>query len=350
MATEKTPSEFTGGARSFLYVKPKGKKANEYEELSQYIQQDPAAFGRAGWPMRFRGGRAPYVDESTKVRSTNWWEFKDPDKHWYRTWAAMQSAAEETIENLVELQRSSGALAALDETWVNQVLGPVYGAYACVEWGLFRAFSYAMREARSDTITFAFTFNAGDKLRHAHDIALYDLDLEESRPGYSSTVGKESWLNEPALQPARKVVEEIAYLPDWAEVEIAVNLAFEPLFGSLIRQELLAGHAVLNGDAATPLILATAERDAQRNARVAREFARTLTMDSEHGAANAKVIGEWIRDWTERVKVACEAAAPLFDRPARKSAGFAASYERVQAGQGASLATLSKETEGRISA
>lgn len=348
MATAKAAGEFTGGSRTFLHVKPKGKKANEYEELSQYIQQDPAAFANLGWPMRFRGGRAPYVDECTKVRSKDWWEFKDPDKHWYRTWAAMQSAAEETIDSIVDMHRTSGALAALDAKWVDRVIGPVYGAYACVEWGLFRSLSYAMREARSDTITFAFTFNAADKLRHAHDIALYDLELEEARPDHSTTAGKDAWLTEPALQPARKVVEELAYLADWAEIEIAINLAFEPLFGALIRQELLANHAVINGDGTTPMILATAERDALRNARVAREFARTLSMDSEHGAANATVIGEWIRDWTERVKVACSAAAPLFDRPARKGSTFEEAFARVDAGHRASLAILQKETEGKV--
>lgn len=330
MSTTPADTPEFSGSRSFRYVRPKGKKATEYEEISLHIQHDPVNFAHLGWPMRFVGGAAPYDDSTTRMRSSDWWAFSDPSKVLYRTYVAMQAAQEETLDGLVEMHRSSGDLAALDGTWVNEIVGMIYSATACLEWGLFRALAAAQRDARSDVISFAMVFNAGDKLRHAHDIALYDVELAESRPDFSSTRGRDAWMDSPLLQPLRRLVEQIMYTHDWLETIVAVNCALEPRVGALLRKELLLKHGAVNGDGVTPLIVATAERDWLRNQRWTDELVRMLLADAEHGEKNRAVFGEWIEKWSAAADEACVALRPVWDLPPRRVDSFDAALVRCQ--------------------
>lgn len=322
--------EFSGN-RTFQYVRAKGKRPNEYEEISQSIQQDPSKFATLGWPMRFVGGEPPYSDDTSRVRATDWWAFSDPDKQLFRSYVAMQAAQEESIDEFVDMSKATGTLAELDPVWTNEVVGTVYAAYACVEWGLFRALAAAQRDARSDVISFTTVFNSGDKLRHAHDIALYDIALSENRDDFDSKRGSEAWLADPRLQPMRKMVEEIMFANDWVEIIVAINCAFEPRVGEMVRRELLTKHGAINGDGVTPMIVATAERDWHRNRRWTDELLRMLLDDTTHGAHNRETIQGWIAKWSAAADEACEALRPFWDLPPRKVSSFDEAFESVKA-------------------
>lgn len=328
------------GSRTFQYVRPRAKRATEYEDVTQYVQQDASMFAVLGWPTRFRGGRPPYADETTKLRSSDWWAVRDPSKRFYRSYVANHAAQEQAIDALVDLAQQNGTLAALPDHWVDRVIGPVYGAYACLEWGLFRALSFAQREARSDMITVAAIFNAGDKLRHAHDISLYEIELEEARPNFDTGSGKQAWLEEPALQGAREVVERLMYLKDWGEVIVATNLVFEPLLGRFIRTHLLGRHASVNGDGVTPILLASADADASMNLEFTKDFVRTMLQDETHGGANRTILAEWIDQWGRDITAACEKAAPLFDRPETRVLSAPEALSEVREKQAALLTSL----------
>lgn len=301
------------GSRSFRHIQPKGKKATEYEETSLHMQHDPLNFATLGWPTRCPVGNPPYSDDTSAMRASNWWAFSDPDKVIYRSYVAMQAAQEETIDGIVEMNRASGALTDLGAAWATGILGTLYSAYACVEWGLFRTFAAAQRDARSDVISYAMVFNSGDKLRHAHDIALYDIELEQARTDFSGSHGQQMWIESPIFQPMRKMVEEMMYVPDWMEAIVAVNCVFEPRVGDLVRREILMKNAVLNGDSVTPILIGATERDWQRNRRWTDELVKLLLADAVHGEENRKTFRGWLEKWTPSAGAACEALRPLWD-------------------------------------
>lgn len=323
-------SSALAGSRQFTYFTPKGRHPSEYEDLTLYTQPDPNAYAFQGWLTCFADGREPWTPTSTALKSTNWWAFQDPSKQWQRTYVATQAEQERSLDRIVDAARAEGLFADFDETWAKTILGRYYAAYACLEYGLFRCFAYAQREALSATTGNVCIFNAADKIRHAHDITLYGMDLAETIPGFSDAEAKTLWLEDPVYQGARKLVEGLMASRDWGEVVIGVNLVLEPLFGALARVQFFSRFAPRNGDAVTPTILATVENDWQRNLKWTKEFVNILLRDPEHGAGNKKVIEEWIAKWSPYAREAMQGFAALFDKPTVKPHTFAQARERVE--------------------
>jgi methane monooxygenase component A beta chain/propane monooxygenase small subunit len=332
MAKETTFS----GSRNFSYFQPKGRHPSEYEDLTLHTQPDPRAFAFQGWFLRFANGREPWTEKSTALKSTSWWAFQDPSKQWQRTYVATQAEQERSVDRIIDAARAGGLFTDFDETWGETILGKYYAAYACLEYGLFRCFAYAQREALSATAGNVCIFNAADKIRHAQDIALYGIDLAEAIPGFSDAEAKQVWLNDPVYQGARKNVEGLMASQDWGEVIIGVNLVLEPLFGVLARVHFFSRFAPRNGDAVTPAILATVENDWQRNLKRTKEFVQVLLRDPEHSAGNKQVIEGWLANWLPYTREAAQEFAPLFDLPTVKPHTFAQAWERVE-GQCSSL-------------
>jgi len=324
---EQTPFS---GSRQFTYFKPKGRHPTEYEDLTLHTQPDPQSFAFQGWFTHFADGRMPWTEGSTGLKCTNWWEFQDPAKQWQRTYVATQAEQERGLDRIVEAAKSGNLFADFDETWAKTILGKYYAAYACLEYGLFRCFSYAQREALSATAGNVCIFNAADKIRHAQDIALYGMDLAEAIPGFSDAEAKTVWLEDPIYQGARKNIEGLMALRDWGEVIVGTNLVLEPLFGTLVRVHFFSRFAPRNGDAATPAILATVENDWQRNLRWAKELVQVLLRDPEHGAGNKKQIESWLAKWLPYTRDAIAGFAPAFDIPAVKPHTLAQARERVE--------------------
>jgi methane monooxygenase component A beta chain/propane monooxygenase small subunit len=243
---------------------------------------------------------------------------------------AVQAEQERGLDRIVEAARAEGLFADFDQLWAKTVLGKYYAAYACLEYGLFRCFAYAQREALSATAGNVCIFNAADKIRHAQDITLYGMDLIELIPDFSDAQAKAVWLEDPVYQGARKNVESLMALQDWGEVIIGVNLVLEPLFGTLARVQFFSRFAPRNGDPITPAILATVENDWQRNLHWTKEFVSTLLRDPEHGVGNKKVIEGWLAKWLSATREAMQGLAPLFDLPIVKPQTFVQACERVE--------------------
>ena len=244
---------------------------------------------------------------------------------------------------MVEAAKAEEMFADFDETWGKTILGKYYAAYACLEYGLFRCFAYAQREALSATVGNVCIFNAADKIRHAQDIALYGMDLTEAIPGFSDADAKTVWLEDPGYQGARKAVEGLMASKDWGEIIIGTNLALEPLFGVFARVHFFSRFAARNGDAISPTVLATVENDWQRNLKWTKEFGHVLLRDPEHGTRNKKVISGWLAKWLPYVREAMQGFAPLFDRPTVKPHTAAQARERVEGQYAALLKELGVE-------
>jgi len=331
------------GSRQFTYFKPKGRHATEYEDLTLHTQPEPKTFAFQGWLTRFADGREPWTEHSTALHCTDWWAFQDPARQWQRTYVAAQAEQERGLDRLVEAARTAGSFADFDQTWAKTVLGQYYAAYACLEYGLFRCFAYAQREALSATAGNVCIFNAADKIRHAQDITLYGMDLAEVIPDFSDAAAKAVWLEDPIYQGARKNVEGLMASQDWGEVIIGVNLVLEPLFGALARVQFFSRFAPRNGDAVTPTILATAENDWQRNLKWTKEFVGILLRDPEHGAGNKKVIEGWLATWLPATREAVQGLAPLFAIPTARPQTFAQARERAEGQYAALLKELNLE-------
>jgi alkene monooxygenase beta subunit len=342
MAARTSPKrESLPGNRTFTWVTPAGKRPTEYEDLTVGQQSTPDLYAFQGWPIRFDDGRDPYTSESTVIRSSDWYAYRDPNQTMQRGYISGVNQSEKALEHSFRGAHAAGLFAFADEQWVRKGLAEHYMTYPFVEYGLFLALCYAEREALSDTVTFSVVFEAGDKLRHLQDVVYYSFELAEAFPGFDDSQVHAAWTSDPLWQGARKAVENIIALNDWMEVVVATNLCFDRLFGELAKVNYFSRFAAANGDVVTPIIIASSEADTARTQRWTSQLLKHVLSDPVHGRANQEIVSSWIGKWDGYALEACAAFAPAFgEAPARPSTYESAMVD-VRAKQAAYLADLS---------
>ena len=341
MAVYTTPKrQNLSGNRTFVWVKAAGKRPTEYEDLTVGQQSAPSQYAFQGWPIRFDDGRDPYTEDSTVIRSSDWYAYRDPDQTWQRGYISGVNESEKALERSFQGAHAAGLFTFADRTWVANGLAEHYMTYPFIEYGLFLALCYAEREALSDTATFSIVFEAGDKLRHLQDVVYYSFELAEAFPGFDDSGVHEAWNSDPLWQGARKAVENIIALYDWMEVIVATNLCFDRLFGELAKVEYFSRFAAANGDVVTPIIIASSEADSSRTQRWTAALIKHVLSDPAHSSANREIITAWIEKWNRYSLDACEAFAPVFDQTLAKPASFRSAMSDVQAKQAAYLGSL----------
>lgn len=69
------------------FIQPRWKRLSEYEQLSCYAQPNPdwiaGGLDWGDWTQKFHGGRPSWGDESTELRTTDWYRHRDPARRWH---------------------------------------------------------------------------------------------------------------------------------------------------------------------------------------------------------------------------------------------------------------------------
>jgi propane 2-monooxygenase small subunit len=305
--------------RDFTYIKPARRRLTEYEAVICNAQPDLNQFDTGGWFLLRPDLRGLADPDTTALSHPNWFDYRDPSGLWQRPYIKLQAQHERSIAQAVQAAKSNFSLPDIAPDWVG-LLALYYEAFASLEWGMFRAHAYVSREALSDTITMTYTFSGMDRLRHQQDIALYSLDLHEQIASYQEGLGMQVWLHDPALQPARRVVERLLSLTDWGEIVTMTNLVVDPMVTTLIGSEFFRRLAPLHGDVVTSVIEMTVEADRARNLAATQQLARMVLASSDRAANridcdhNLAVLQSWVDSWYPMVVEAVDAFVPVFDR------------------------------------
>ncbi|MDA0823786.1 MAG: hypothetical protein O3C28_15410 [Proteobacteria bacterium] len=291
------------------YVEPAKRRATQYEEVTLHSQWDPKNFAIQGWFNRDIHGRPPWDEHSTALKATEWWAYRDPAQDWFRPYVTRQVATGNSITQAIEGATRAQLFDGLLPKW-KVFLETHYAAYRYPEYGLFMALSYAQREALSDVVAGPLLFQSMEKDRHAQDIALYGMALEDAIPGFDEAQSKTLWMESPVWQGARRVIEYLMASRDWGEINFVINLIYEPLFATLFNRELVLRTASRHGDTVAAVIAEGAEKDRQH--RQASAVALVGFLLGEEGD-NRVVLHGWIEHWAPLVTDAVDALAPLFD-------------------------------------
>lgn len=299
-------------ARDFTYIKPTKRRLTEYEAVTIYQQWETGGFDKGGHFLVPADGRAPWRAESTAFKHPNWFSFRDPAQLWQRPYVRMQGEQERGIERLTEDAVQSGSLKDYDRRWLDDFVAGHYRVWSFFENGLFRAFAPAQREALSDCLGTVLAFQAFDQMRHAQAIISMLVALEGEVPGLSDAGAKAQWLENPAYQPLRKLCEQIIVTNDWCEVAVATNLVVLPLVAEVAVSGLVRKKGSLHGDAISPFIVSTAERDRRRNVAWTQELVKMVTLQDVPAAAENLATAEaWIKKWQPRALEAIDGLGPI---------------------------------------
>jgi len=311
---------FSGSeSRSYNYFTPKGRHASVYEDVTVDVQPDPKRYLLQGWLYAFADGTAGYDESWTKMKSSDWHVFRDPNEQWHRTIYVRQANTERQIQQALAIANSQNVYETWDTSWVKCVETHV-SAWMHPEYGLgMQVFTPAQRDAPTNMINNAICVNAMDKLRFAQDLALYNLNLSEHIPNFNGSEHKHVWLHDPVWFGLRENVERLAATPDWAETTFATNVIFEPLCGELFRSQFVMQFAAPHGDFVTPTLFGIAEYDYEHNLAYTKDLFEMLINDDEFGAENKRIMGEWLTHWVPYSVAAARQLQPVWSQPKKKS-------------------------------
>jgi Methane/Phenol/Toluene Hydroxylase len=332
------PRPLFEGHRRFTWF-DLGRKgpASEYENYTLGLQSNPQGWLHVGWPVRFDDGREPFTENSSAIRCSSWGGYRDPAQTWQRPYVSAINHEQQTLGRLLQSALADGIAQQINPVWSKEILGKYLAAWPFVEYGEFLSLCYVVREALADTITFAFAFEAADKIRYAQNLTELILQLGDTLPGYSDSEARAAWMSDAAIAPLRENIELIFSSQDWMEIIVAIDLAFEPIAGALMKSEFLARNAPRNGDPATPLVLASERSDARRHFDGTAALIRHVCADTNHGTENRKIIGEWIGKWTEKTEEAARGLKAIFELEGIAAEPFDPCFDRVRASQHAAL-------------
>ena len=322
---------FSGSdSRSFNYFKPKGRQASVYEDVTVDVQPDPDRYLLQGWLYAFADGTQGYDPRWTKMKSSNWHAFLDPNEQWHRNMYIRQANTVRQVQKTLSMARELNVYANWEKSWIKCMETHV-SAFMHAEFGLgMHVFVPAQRDGTTNMINNAICVNAMDKLRLAQDMALYNLELSERIPNFNGSAHKQTWKNDPAWTGVRENVERLTATPDWAEQTFATNLIYEALCGELFRSQFVLQFAAPHGDFVTPVIFGIAESDYDRNLAYTIELFKMLADDSEHGAANKQVMQEWLAHWTPYSVTGARQLQPIWSQTQIKVLRFEDAYERAR--------------------
>jgi NAD(P)H-flavin reductase/ferredoxin len=296
--------------RQFGWYEPRKRRASLYEDVTIDTQPSVHRHLKRGWPVYFEDGRGTWSESSTLLRSSDWYDFRDPGQQWERPFYQRGTAMENQIEGAIRSAAAEGVFDDFRPEWV-EFLRSYLQAPAYVEHGLWFAMATAARDCLSDSITSCVALQAAMKQRSAQALVLYAMDLENHHGDFPIETARDRFLKDETWQPTRRYLERLAATPDWGELIVAANVCFEPLVGTLLRRELGIRAAAANGDTVTPVLarVATQEWEWARDWTV--DFMRFVLDDEVHGAENRVRVHAWIKDWLPQATEAALALSPI---------------------------------------
>ena len=255
----------------------KGRRLNEYEEVTQLLQWHS--------PFHINGDRPSHQvwsDDSTALRCADWESYRTPDKLYYRTYTTRQARAGRTITTAFEFAEADKQLAAVSPERV-ELLRNVVGPLQYPDWGLCVTHQQTTRFALSSWIAGATSFMMFDELRHAQMYGRLALAYGEQHHGFDDP--RPAWMESSRFQPTRRVIEEIMATLDWAKAIVLADLVVEPLH-TASSHALLTEGSLAAGDGLTPFVCRSIEDDKLRHRESAVAFLRLLCDDEKHGDHN----------------------------------------------------------------
>ncbi|HEV7826036.1 MAG TPA: aromatic/alkene monooxygenase hydroxylase subunit beta [Mycobacteriales bacterium] len=317
-------------SRSYNYFTPQKMRATTYEDVTVDVQPDPDRYLTQGWVYGFANGPGGYPLDWTALKSSDWHEFRDPNGEWEQTiYRNNANVVRQTQQNLENAKRAN-VYSNFPRGWV-KFLERNLGAWMHAEHGLgMHVFIAAQRNAPTNMINNAMAVNAAHKLRFAQDMALYNLDLEESHIEFDGQLHREVWQDDPVWQGVRKNVELLTAVGDWGEALFATNMIFEPLVGTLFRSHLVMQIAARNGDYVTPTLVGAGENDFARDHSYSRVLFTLLVQDPEHAEENKAQLSEWLARWVPLSLRAARELQPIWSQPQERTITFAESLEAAK--------------------
>lgn len=274
------------------------KPATRYQEASYDIEAKINFHYRPLW----QSDKQLNDPTRTCLRMQDWYAVSDPRQYYYGTYVQARARMQETAEHDYAFCEKRDLLSRLTEAQrqrLVELLVPLRHA----ELAANMSNSGIAADCWATTLTQAHIYQAMDRLGIAQYLSRIGLMLDGST-GTSLEAAKRQWMDAPAWQPLRQLVEDSLVVRDWFELSLLQNLVLDGLLYPLLYQKF---DETLSAEGAGDVGMLTEFMRTwfTESARWVDAMVKTVAAESPENRAQ---IEAWIDHWRGRV---VEALAPL---------------------------------------
>ncbi len=290
------------------FMKPRGKRINEYEVLCCYSQPTPdwipGGLDWGDWTQKFHGGRPSWSNESTEMRSSDWLAHRDPAFRWHALYVKDKAEEWRYTDRFLKAYSADGHVRSIDPVWRDEVLGDYLGAFGFYEYGLFNSHSSVVRDCLGDTLRMSSAMIGLDKVDNAQMIQAERTFLSKLVPGFpeSTDIPKQEWTQGAIFKGARELVQDIWQATyDWNEILFSGHMICDPIFGQFVRREFFLRLSSYYGDNLTPFFINQMQLYFSQTKGITTDMFHTcLGADVEFGDYNNRLMRAWANKWLPR--------------------------------------------------
>jgi phenol/toluene 2-monooxygenase (NADH) P1/A1 len=294
-----------------------------YEEASIGVQSTENFHYRPLWDPKHE----LYDPTYSRLRLSHPDAYLDPRQFYYGSYVINRAQREESIGHMVRLVQNRDLVQSLKDQWSDILAGLVI-PLRHYEAGANLISISATRFAWGTGVTAATGFAAMDRLANAQLLTEGGLTL-----GGKETLAhtKLTWIEDPAHQPARKLIEELLVEPDWAVGLIGLDLAdrlIYPLF-----YEYLEGIAFEEGVQYFSLVAPFLREWYAEQRKWIAALEKAWKDDPEYGEANRDTLADIEQTWGTSARTAAQALAGRLDSLLGRPGGLSFVDEQTRKAQ-----------------
>jgi phenol hydroxylase P1 protein len=201
-----------------------GKAASRYQEAVHDFQMTQNFHYRPTWDPE----RELFDRRRTRVQMDDFDALLDPRQYFYAPYTIQRARQQEAADANFGLVEKRGMLRQLEPAWaakIERFIVPLRH----VEWAANTNNCFISAYGYGAPFTSAALMHAMDRLGIAQYVTRLALALGDYDPGILDR-GKQIWLQDPAWQPLRQLVEDMMVCRDWFELHVVQNLLLDATF------------------------------------------------------------------------------------------------------------------------
>jgi len=282
------------------------RPASRYEEGSIDIQAKENFHFRPLWAP----DKEIYDETFSVLRLTDPYSFLDPRQYYYAPYVTSRASMFDAFSATLDYLEERGMFDRLPDAWTELFQTVVLP---------LRHFESAAQMVSCDTARFGFgttitqcaAYAAFDRVGNAQLISRVGISLGGGSADLLAAA-KTSWLEDDALQPLRKLAEELLVERDWGRSLVALDVADQLLYPLLYAH---LDEAALNGGAGSySLIAQHLARWFKDQRRWLDALYRAWTTDPELGETNKVLLAEIVESALASAQVAAFSLGGKADR------------------------------------
>ena len=272
------------------------KPASRYIEGTMNVQPDANFHYRPTWDPEHE----LFDPRRTRLVMRDWYALKDPRQFYYGAYTQARARMQEVAEADFEFVEERGLADRYDDAARRKALD-FYVPLRHVAWGANMNGAYQCAYGYGTAITQPCLYAGMDQLGIAQYLTRLGLLLGNQG---ELEAGKQAWLQAPAWQGLRRLVEDTWVLKDWFELYVAQNLVLDGVLFALAYKEV---DQVLS-EQAGPVVSMLTRFQAEWGQDANKWVDAVMKVAAAESPENKELLSHWYAHWRGRVQ---EALAPI---------------------------------------